>query len=398
VVNPRKFALLLLLVASLVLGAACNTSQTKITNTPIPVLNGQPGLFDVMEIDQAHHRLYVADRTDHGIDVFDVSTARARFIETFPLSGTPNGLAIAPDLGRLYVGMVTGSVAILDLVNQPLGTVIKEVPTGGLQVDLLEYAATSKVLFAGLPAEKTVTTIDAVTGVVKAQLKVGFVPEQPRFNPNDGMLYLTSPDAGAILKIDPSTGTVLDKITLAGCSPKGLAINPRTDKALIACTDSVASWDFRTRTSTSFGEVFGGDIVTYDAKVDRFFVAVPGSQGNAGEVAIFGGNPIDYLSSVSTPATGNSAAYDETNDVVYALDARQHSAGLSGFRKPADDQLPQGFVTSLGVFGAVVAVAIAAIWMIARLGGPRPKSEAELARPVARPKRTTWRRRDARPS
>jgi hypothetical protein len=382
VVNGRKW---LLLVAGLLLAAACRTAQISITNTPVPAINGQAASFDAIEIDQAGHRLYAADRTDHGIDVFDISTAQPKFVETIQLPANPNGLAIAPDLGRLFVGTVTGSVVIVDIrpATQAAAAVIKEVPTGGKQADLLDYAAPSHVLYASNSVDGTITSLDATTGDVKSQIKIGYALEQPRFNPLDGMLYVTSPDAGALFQVDPVTGMIKNKTPLGGCLPKGLAINPHTDQALIACHDSVVSLDLRAKTSGNFNQVYGGDVVTYDAKVDRFFVAVPG-QAHGGEVGMFGGNPIDYISSVPTDGTGNSAAYDETNDVVYTPDTRPKTAGLTSFRRPADDQLPSALLPSLAILGIVLVTALTILFLVARMGGPRPQLETAPA--IVRPK------------
>jgi len=396
VVNPRKFVLLLLLVASLVLGPACNTSQVKITNTPIAALSGAAGSFDMMEVDQAHHRLYVADRTDHGIDVFDVSTAQAQYLETIPLPANPNGLAIAPDLGRLFAGTASGSLVIVDLnpATKASAAVIKEVPTGAKAVDLIDYAPSLRTVFASNGVDGTIASVDARTGVVNGLFTIGFALEQPRFSPADGMLYVTSPDAGALFQVDPASGKITDKADLGACLPKGLAINPQTDEAVIACHDSTVTRDLRAKTQGNFTQVYAGDVVSYDAKVDRFFVAVPVAGG--GEVGIFGGHPIDYLTTVSTKGAGNSAAYDETNDVVYTLDTRAKTAGLRSFRRPPDDAVPAGFVSSLGLLGAVVAVAIAAIWTIARLGGPKPQPEAAPAAPATHPRSAASRLRHRR--
>jgi DNA-binding beta-propeller fold protein YncE len=396
VVNPRKFGLLLVVVASLVLGAACNTSPTKITNTPIAALNGQAGSFDAMEVDQTHQRLYVADRTDHGIDVFDVSTAQAQYLDTIKLPANPNGLAIAPDLGRLFVGTMAGSVVIVDinLAANATGVVIQEVPTGGKAVDLLDYAPSLHTVFASNGAEGTIASVDARTGVVNGLFKIGFALEQPRFSPADGMLYVTSPDAGALFQVDPASGKITDKAALGACLPKGLAINPQTDEAVIACHDSTVTRDLRAKTQGNFTQVYGGDVVSYDARVDRFFVAVPLAGG--GEVGIFGGHPVDYLGTVSTKGAGNSAAYDETNDMVYALDTRAKTAGLTSFRRPADDAVPAGFVSSLGLLAGVLAVAAALIYAIARMGGPKPQPEAAPAPPATNPRSAASRLRHRR--
>jgi len=98
----RALGLLLRVAVGCLLISACTIADVQLTNTPVPTISGKAGSFDVVEIDQQNHRLYVADRTDKGIDVFDISSARATYLQTIALPSSPNGLAIAPDLGRLF--------------------------------------------------------------------------------------------------------------------------------------------------------------------------------------------------------------------------------------------------------------------------------------------------------
>src|SRR5579864_8032010 len=90
--------------AGLLLLAACTTSTrpgVQVMSSPVtPVVAGRPGSIDVVEIDQANHLVYAADG-DRGVDIFDVSKAPARYLKSIPLSESPKGLAVAPDLGRL---------------------------------------------------------------------------------------------------------------------------------------------------------------------------------------------------------------------------------------------------------------------------------------------------------
>src|ERR1700694_4641056 len=119
--------------------SACGSSEVGVANTAVPALSGQAGNFDNIEIDQGNHRLYVADRTDQGVDVFDISAATAKYIKTIALPSPPNGLAISSDY-RLYVGMASGSVAMIDInkSSPSLHTVVAEVKTGGTGGDLLD--------------------------------------------------------------------------------------------------------------------------------------------------------------------------------------------------------------------------------------------------------------------
>jgi hypothetical protein len=353
--------------------AACNVADVQLANTPVPSISDKAGSFDVVQIDQQNHRLYVSDRTDQGIDVFDISTARAAFLQTIAMPASPNGLAIAPDLGRLFVGTSHGVVIVdIDAASPTRGTAIKEVATTSA-ADLLDYSAARHLLFAG-STDGSITSIDATTGQVKGQFKIGVALEQPRFNHADGMLYVTSPTENALFRIDPEDGTVKSKIALPKCHPGGLAINPRANQGMIACANSVLSWDFRTGQSQRFDKVAQADVISYNAKIDRFLVAVPKGK-TASMVGIFGGNPIAYVTTVATSPTGsftlgNSAAYDETNDIVYTPETRVGKSGLTSFRLPADDQVSTSFATSLGVLAALLAAVGVLLFMLARSADP----------------------------
>jgi DNA-binding beta-propeller fold protein YncE len=361
----------------MLLVSACGESAAavQIANTPLPTAGAKEGNFDVVEIDQTAHRLYLADR-DRGVDVFDISTVQAKFIKTIAMPAIPNGLAIAPDLTRLFVGTESGTVVVVDTNAQSatVDTVVAEWKTGGKSADLLDYAAGPHLLFASNGVDGTITSLDPTTGVVKATYKVGYALEQPRFNSSDGMLYVTSPDAAALFRIDPQTGKIKDKLALAGCLPTGLAINPKSNQALIACTTTVISWDLRTAKSENFGQVAGGDVVSYSAKSNRFLVASPQKTRDSA-IAIFGGDPIAYVTSVVTDAHGKSAAYDETNDVVYTPDIRPNQAGLTSFRMPAGSSSLPSLLPSLGIF-LVLLVAIAVFFFfVGRSADPIRRAE-----------------------
>jgi len=369
-------ALLPLAAGALLISACASAQPIQVTNILNPSIAGKAGNFDVVEIDQANHRLYVADRAG-GVDVFDITGAPAKYLQTISLPAPPNGLAIAPDLGRLFVGISNGSVLFVDInpASATVYTVVKDVPTGGKSADLLDYAAKPHLVFASNGIEGTLATIDAVTGELKAPIKVGFALEQPRFNPADGMLYVTSPDADGLFQIDPKDGKIKQKVPLGGCLPAGMAINPKS-QVLIACRAAVIMWDLGSAKSAGFDRVTGGDVVSYDAKTDRFFVAAPQKTGPSA-VGIFGGSPIAYIASVPTAGAGKSTAYDETNDILYTPDDRLGYAGLAGFHPPVEAQFIYPSVASVGIFAAVVVVILLLFVFVGRGADPILRVEPE---------------------
>jgi DNA-binding beta-propeller fold protein YncE len=374
------------LVIALLLASACsgiNTSSVRIINTPLNPASAKAGNFDDIQIDQANHRLYAADR-DHGIDVFDVTTPHAKLVESINVPAPPNGLAIAPDLGRLYAGTADGTVQVIDInpTSPTNGTVVAAIQTGGKEVDLLDYSATRHELYASNGSDGTLAIIDTSKNATRASVKVGFPLEQPRFNAADGMLYVTSPGADALFKVDPATAAVKSKNGLGLCQPTGLAINPRANEAMIACANWTLAWDFRTSTAQGFNQASHGDVVRYDAAADRFLVASPG-QINTSTVAFFGGSPIAYISSVTTGSGGRAADYDETNGLVYTTDMRSNQVGVVAF------QIPGGAVAlssllSLAPLALLLPLIVMVLIIVGRQADPIKRPEPLLTREEAK--------------
>jgi hypothetical protein len=380
--------------------SACGSSEIQVASSPVPTLSGQAGNFDNIEIDQGNHRLYIADRTDQGVDVFDISAPAAKFIKTIALSSPPNGLAVSADY-RLYAGMASGSVAVIDInkASSTLLTVVAEVKTGGAGVDLLDYNGTNHMLLASNGADGSITWIDTITNEVKDKFKVGSALEQPRFDEGDQLIYVTSPAADALVQIDPKDGTIKNTFTLGGCKPAGLAINPRANAAVIACNGYVMTRDLKTDKMEKFVQVLGGDIVNYNAKVDRFFVASP-HKIHASAIGMFGGHPIAYISSIAAPGQGNSAVLDETNNIVYSPDTRPNQSGVAGTPRPSS--LQGASPATIAVYGAAAAIFALVFWFVMRWGDPvrrraaAPPPTAEPA-PALKPMRS-WRRTPVEPA
>jgi hypothetical protein len=284
----------------------------------------------------------------------------------------PNGLAVAPDLGRVYAGLADGSVAVIDTRAgaSTENTVIQKVATGAASADLLDYSAAIHRVFAA--AGGSVYSLDAVTGKVMGAYKIGYNLEQPRYDPSNGMLYVTSPDVSTLFQIDPATGAIKNRIALGLCDPKGLAVNSKANLAVVVCRVTVVSVNLGNPSSvTTFLQVRGGDIASYDEAADRYLIAAPTVGGTMG-VGVLGGNPIAYKTLVPTDAAGASAVYDEANHVVYTPDVRAGRAGLIGFAIPSGEVLPAVTVpwSSLALVGGLLAAFFLVFFMVGRKADP----------------------------
>ena len=325
------------------------TSQPHVQKFTVPDSAHGLKFTDTIEIDQDAHVLYAVDNWSAGVDVFDIATDVPRYVKTVPVRGSLYGLALAPDLQRLYVGMAASAVTVIDLdpASATVHTVIARVETEGRgAADLLDYDPVHhKVYVANRHLVDGVdngflTAIDAMTNKVVGRIDgLGRTLEQPRYNPADGMVYVTCAGDNLLHQVDPVT----DKLTNTwdvgdDCHPNGLAINPDTNEALLACNNRTRPhtviWDLGRQEIASVIEESGaGDGAIYDATIDRFFFAA--SNHSSGPVmGIFGGHPARWIANVPTAVGASWVAYDRAHRLVYAPTFEGGKPGLLSFPLP----------------------------------------------------------------
>jgi YVTN family beta-propeller protein len=346
-------ATLLLSVASFRGIAAAPTADRLGAETTLPLVKASvPALasltaaasMDIMEIDQAAHRLYLADRSTTGVDVFDVSAPQPRFVKTIDTGSPPNGVSTAPNVKKVFAGLNDSTLAIIDVdpASASADTVIARLNTGGeMRADEMDYDPVDRKLYVANSGDKFVTVIDAVRNTIIKRIDgLGEALEQPRYNAADGMMYLAGSGDNVLYKFNPVTD-VLVKVYAVGddCHPNGLAINPAANQALLGCSnrsgyDHAAIWDFsQERVVALFLQVRTGDGAIYDAVVNRYFFA---SQSNARgpAMSVFVGDPAAFLTNVKTATGAGTVAYDETNRMVYGPNRTVGEAGIVGFKLP----------------------------------------------------------------
>ena len=322
---------------------AANITTVPINRIPIPPIAGKTASVDIMEIDQATHLLYVTDRTDNGLDVFDVSTACAKYVKTIDLGSGPNGVVVAKKVNKVFVTLNDSTVSVIDIApgSANADKVVAKVSTGGKKrADEIDYDPKDNKVYAANSDDGIVTVIDATTNaIVKKFDNMGDALEQPRYDSADGMIYLTSSDQNAIFQFDPTKDTLVKKFDVGTkCSPNGIAINPTTNQAFLGCGSRSANvgllWDIAAgKVIGTFDQAGAGDAVFYSAKADRFFFAA--SNFNRGALmAIFTGNPVKFATAIATAVGSHGVAFDETNGMIYTQDQNPNEGALFSFALP----------------------------------------------------------------
>ena len=314
-----------------------NPNFVNFTQVPIP-----PTLsVDFLAIDQATHRLYDTNRTDSGVDVFDISTPHAKFLGTIAVDAPPNGIVFVPELNELAVGLENSSLAIIDVSStKSTGKVVTSVPTGGKgRTDGVAYDPKDK-LFIGVNGDDGfVTLVSATTNKVVHKVTMDKGLEIPAYDTADGMFYIDGSGKNLVYEVNPVTGTLVNSypVGVPKCDPHGISINPTTNQALMVCGDAdfTVLWDMSTHSVIkTFDQIGKGDAVVYDAKVNRWFVGAKHYSYGA-RIGIFSANPAEFIRAIVTTKAedANPTAYDETNNIVYTVN--RQAGGLMSFPLPA---------------------------------------------------------------
>jgi len=319
---------------------AANMLTIPISRISIPPIAGKTASIDIIEIDQASHLMYVTDRGDNGLDVFDVSSTCAKYVKTIDVGSGPNGVVVAKNLNKVFAALNDSTVAIID-ITPGADKVVAKLSTGGKKrADEMDYDPKDKKVYVANSDDGIVTVIDATTNaIVKKFDNLGDGLEQPRYNSADGMVYMTSSAQNAIFQFDPTKDVLVKKFDVGTkCDPNGLAIDPTTDQAFLGCSSKSANaavlWDVKTgKVLQTFDQAGAGDAVFYSPKADRFFFAA--SNFNRGAVmAIFAANPVKFIGNVATATGSHGVAYDETNGIIYTQDQNPNEGALFSFPAP----------------------------------------------------------------
>jgi hypothetical protein len=292
-----------------------DTTNETLTRTTVPGTEGKILKIDIMVLDQATQKLYVADRDTVGVDVFDVSVNPAKYVTTFKTPAQPNGVVMAGN--RIVAGLCDSSGVSIDPAS---GQVVATVDTGGKgRADELDYDPVDNKVYLADSDDGILSVIDMANfKIVKQFTELGDALEQPRYDTANGMMYLTA--GNGLYTFDPRTDTQVgldSRSTVQGCT--GIQMNPRTNQGVISCSDLV-TYDFNEGAPTgTIGQACAGDEVAYSTALDVF--AVPGGTScRFGATESFvGGTPIQFMTNVPILPGAHNTQINDTSKLAYIM-------------------------------------------------------------------------------
>jgi hypothetical protein len=366
-----------------------SANLTTVRLIPVPGWTTAAGAFDLASFDPSNRIMYFADGTNHAVTSVDTVTNTLISSISPPdctTANCPSGIQVAPDLQKLVVTSRQTTDWIYDLRTPGAPPAVVTVPAGS---DELDYDPIhQRVYIANTTAPFFLIGIDLAgprANTIVAQIPLPGNPEQPRFSPVDGLIYVAIPTVGLVV-VDPTagaagTGDIVTTLTgggsgtiptIAACGPQGNDIDPVTNLMLIGCRGSLngeAVLNLTTRTMVSFQPYpTANDVLKFNPNNRRWYTGTGGNANNGGNcpstntgtvfpvVGVFAAPPVGSTSlnatfvGTSCAGRGGQRAMVDTitnnvymNAVQYPPDSSSATTGQSGilvFNDPAPAQVP----------------------------------------------------------
>lgn len=266
--------------------------------------------FDISFVDPTTGRYYLADRSNKAIDVFDTAKDAyvgrlGHFVGATMKDGKVDNDTSGPDgvvaVGKeIWAGDGDGSVKVIDAAT---GATTATLSSGGTtRVDEMAFDPKDQAFIAVNNAEDppfaTVTSTKPGHAVISKVVfaDAGDGAEQPAYNPENGLFYMSIPQVGkdpkkgAVAVIDPKTGKLVRMLPVDGCHPAGLAFGPGGNFVL-GCNANgrdmpaeIVVINARTGAVVATVPGIGGaDMVNYNARNAQYYT---GSRDNPGGPAL----------------------------------------------------------------------------------------------------------------
>ncbi|MGH7280535.1 MAG: YncE family protein [Polyangiaceae bacterium] len=289
----RKFGILALSVATLSACGACGKGsalQATSTTPELPLLlvsdvalPGAATRFDYQDVDSANGHLIVAHMNDASVLILNLSDGSvAKLLLDIP---TPRGVAIAPDLERIFV---TSSPAQLVIIDSRTLAEIARVPTGNAP-DGVGYDPTDQIVGVSDQGDGAVSLIASGGSGKRTQVRLGSETGNVVFDGARHVFWAAvamSAPPDQLVSIDPVAATVTTRIGLPGCSgAHGVRIDPDGHTAFVACenNDMLARVDLDGAHSIATAPTGSGpDVLSIDPGLGWIYVAA-----ESGDLVVF---------------------------------------------------------------------------------------------------------------
>jgi DNA-binding beta-propeller fold protein YncE len=246
-------------------------------------LPGRANRFDYQDIDATRGRLFIAHMNDNSLVAVDLADAKVAGV--VPNIPTARGVAVAPEIGRVFVTAMPNVVVIID------GSSLAEVGrvTTGRGPDGIAWDPKEAIVGVSDQSDGAVSLLhDRGTGA-RVRVAVGDQTGNVVYDAARGSFWVTaerSDGPDQLVAIDPALGTVTTRIPLPGCeAAHGLRLHPDGQSALIACEDNatLARVELEGNHALSTERTGNGpDVLSIDPGLNWLYVAA-----ESGDLTVF---------------------------------------------------------------------------------------------------------------
>ena len=315
------------LALTTVLAALCLSAAARAA-APTYVVTGKiagpDGGWDLLGVDPAAHRLYVA--RSGGVMAVDLATGTV----TPDLVKSQRGHAALPIPGTAMVVSTSGGEGKAYLFDGTAGA-ISAALTVGKNPDAAAYDPATKTVWVMNPGSGDISVVDVAAGKVIDTVAVGGSLELGVAD-GAGKLFVNIEDMNEVVVMDTRARKLLTRFPLTGCDgPTGIAYDPRAKQILSACANGVAivsEPDGKFIASLKVGARPDG--AAFDET--RHLAFVPsGGEGNISVIRL--GKTPEVIETVQTAKGARTITLDPSTGVLY-LPSAQYAPAV-GTARPA---------------------------------------------------------------
>jgi len=298
----------LALALALLATSAAPTSMPELHYKIVAQLPAGDGGWDLLSVDPADQRLYVAH--GDGVTAIDLRTGRATD-KIVPGQRVHAALAVP---GTHDVIATNGETNSATLFDGRTGRVRATIPTG-TKPDAAAYDPATRTVWIMNPGSGDATVVDPSTAKVLATVAVGGSLELGAAT-GTGRLYVNVEDKNQVAVINTRTRRVEARFPLQGCDgPTGIAYDPASREVLSACGNGVvivSAADGHQIARLPIGK--GADGAAFDAK--RHIALVPA--GRDGSLTLIRLQPVPLVvGQIATAVSARTIALDPVTGRAY---------------------------------------------------------------------------------
>jgi DNA-binding beta-propeller fold protein YncE len=312
---PLALAAALLPVPGVGATRAAEPATLRLVQT-IP-LKGAAGRLDHLALDGKHGRLFVANLSNNSLDVVDLKAGK--LVKQIPGQQKIQGVAYAPDLGRIFVGNGGGECNAFD------GSTYKRLHTLELPAaNNVRYDRRTRQVYVS-HAENSLTAFDAKTFKVKATVKLPGPPKAFQIHPSQPRLYVNTHEPNQVTVVDTNKNEVVARFPLALAQANfSLALDAEGGRVFVGCRKepSLVILDMKTGKEVASVKIPGDiDDLYYDAKRQRLYASC--GEGFLAVVQRKGADRYEVSERIATAQLARTSLYDAGSGRLYLPVPRQ---------------------------------------------------------------------------